>query len=70
VVAFGSLTQLPLFHARSDVDLAVWGLDERVYYRAVGHLQSMDAEISVDLVMIEDAKPSLKVIIYETGELL
>lgn len=31
VVVFGSLLYPPRFHERSDVDLAVWGLDERVY---------------------------------------
>jgi len=67
VVAFGSLTQPELFHQRSDVDLAVWDLDERLYFRAVGRLQGLDPRIGVDLVMFDDGKPSLRAAIQRDG---
>lgn len=60
VVVFGSIVHPHLFHAHSDVDLAVWGLTGRQYYRAVGLLQSLDPEISVDLIAFEDATKSMQ----------
>jgi predicted nucleotidyltransferase len=42
VAVFGSLVQPRLFHSRSDIDLAVWGLPESDYYGAVGRLLSFD----------------------------
>ena len=59
VRVFGSVTQPRLFHARSDVDLAVWGLAEHDYFRAVGILQGLDASIGVDVILAEDASPQL-----------
>lgn len=59
VMVFGSLVHNPLFHQNSDVDLAVWGINENEYFRAVSGLMDLDSEISADLVMAEDAKPSL-----------
>ncbi|MGD9146966.1 MAG: nucleotidyltransferase domain-containing protein [Anaerolineae bacterium] len=35
VALFGSLVRSERFHTRSDIDLAVCGLDEKYYYRAV-----------------------------------
>ena len=67
VVVFGSLAQSELFHARSDVDLAAWGIDENFYYRAVARLLSLDPEISFDLVRMEDASPSLQATILRDG---
>ena len=69
VVAFGSLTQPALFHKRSDVDLAVWGLDEREYFRAVGILQGLDDSIEVDLVQYENASDSMQETIQRGAEL-
>jgi predicted nucleotidyltransferase len=68
VVVFGSLVQPSLFHERSDIDLAVWGLDERHYYRVVGELQALDAEFSIDLIRMEEAPLSLQTVIETEGE--
>jgi len=68
VLVFGSLAGAAPFHERSDIDLAVWGLDERLYYRAVGQLQSLDPEFPIDLVEFEHAKPSLQERIKRDGE--
>ena len=67
VVVFGSIVHPHLFHAHSDVDLAVWGLTGRQYYRAVGLLQSLDPEISVDLIAFEDATKSMQETILRDG---
>lgn len=68
VVLFGSVVKPVLFHSRSDVDVAVWGLDERLYFRAVGVLQSIDPEISVDLIPFETASPALQEVILRDGK--
>ncbi len=70
VVLFGSLVRPTLFHSRSDVDIAAWGLKGREYYRAVGILQALDPEIGVDLISYEDASPSLKKVILAEGKAL
>ena len=67
VVVFGSLVREDLFHPQSDVDLAVWGLDERRYYRLVAQLLALDPGIKIDLVMIEDAPITLRTRIEHEG---
>lgn len=67
VVLFGSVLQLSQFHAHSDVDLAVWGLDERRYYRAVARLLDIEATIPVDVVDMAHAPARLQAIIHEMG---
>ena len=68
VALFGSLVRDELFHARSDIDLAVWGLDEKYYYRAVARLLALDAEFEVDLVMGEAIPASLLAVIEREGK--
>ncbi len=67
VLAFGSLVRRDLFHARSDVDLAVWGLEERQYYRAVALLLALDPAIQIDLVRAEEAPDALMACIEREG---
>ena len=59
VWVFGSLARGRLDEA-SDIDLAVSGLPEAVYFRAVGELQALDPDFAVDLVRVEDAPESLR----------
>lgn len=70
VMMFGSLARRRGFHMRSDLDLAVWGLEERMYYRAVSRLLDLDPAIQVDLVMGENAPPALLAVIKAEGVLL
>jgi predicted nucleotidyltransferase len=70
VMVFGSLLHPALFHERSDVDLAVWGLSGRVYYRAVSVLLDIEPSISVDLIAFEDARPALQAVILREGRRL
>lgn len=67
VVVFGSLLHPALFHSKSDVDLAVWGMDDKKYYRAVSLLLDITPAISVDLICVEDARPSLREVIEKEG---
>jgi predicted nucleotidyltransferase len=54
VFVFGSLLNEELFHLKSDIDLAVTGLDEKHYYRAQGQLLALDPEFEIDLILMED----------------
>ncbi|MGK7900153.1 MAG: nucleotidyltransferase family protein [Hormoscilla sp.] len=67
VVLFGSLLYPKYIHDRTDVDLAVWGISERLYYRAVSRLLDIDPEFSVDLVEAEIAPPHLLAVIESEG---
>lgn len=67
VAVFGSLARDDFFHSFSDVDLAVWGLDSSLYYRAVSNLLSLDPSLPIDLVMVEEASDSLQSVIRKEG---
>ncbi len=60
VFLFGSLAEhASVFDGRSDVDLAVRGLDQKTYFRAVSRLLDLDHAFDVDLVEMESAPKSL-----------
>lgn len=67
VMVFGSLVHPALFHEQSDVDLVVWGLSGREYYRASSVLLDIEPSISVDLIDFDDARPALKEAILKEG---
>ncbi len=67
VVVFGSLTNRELFHIRSDIDFAVWGLPDKHYFRALGALLDISSEFFVDLVPFTDAPDSLRTVIEAEG---
>jgi predicted nucleotidyltransferase len=67
VVLFGSFARGEI-HERSDLDLAVEGLSERDYYRAVA--ACLSASVPVDLIRIEDATEALRSRIDEEGKVL
>ncbi|SMP63981.1 Predicted nucleotidyltransferase [Desulfonatronum zhilinae] len=64
---FGSLLQDDLFHDHSDVDLAAWGVRQEDILKAVAEVTSLDSDISVDLVVFEDASDSLRRTIQAEG---
>ena len=67
IVVFGSLTNRELFHIRSDVDLAVWGLPDKLYFRASSAVLDISPEFLVDLVPFTDASDSLRRTIETEG---
>jgi len=67
VVLFGSMRSPAKVHERSDVDLAVWGLDPRAYFRAVGQLLAIDPDMPIDLIEAESAPPRILAEIAATG---
>jgi uncharacterized protein len=67
VVIFGSLLSQQ-FHETSDLDLAVWGLPERLYFKAVARLLSL-SDFEVDLVEVQYASPEILAAIAQGTEL-
>lgn len=69
VVVFGSLVDASRIHPRSDIDLAVWGVDPKLYFKAVAHLQDIDSAFAVDLVEPDSAYPYIQEAIEQGVEL-
>jgi predicted nucleotidyltransferase len=59
VVLFGSLLEPQRMTWHSDLDLAVWGLPERDYFRAVATLMDVEPEFRVDLVEGQRVEPHI-----------
>lgn len=69
VVLFGSLLNPEKMSSHSDIDLAVWDLPEKDYFKAIGYLLEISEEFSIDLVEIQHAKPYILVAIEQGIEL-
>ncbi len=69
VVLFGSLAE-GWFGQRSDIDLAVEGIEGMEIYRAGADLDDIASPIRVDLVPIEDAFEDTRMKIERTGKIL
>ena len=67
VVVFGSLAHEHWFTARSDIDLAVWGLGPEAHLLAVAALQDSVRAFEVDLVRAEWVSPALLSVIDSEG---
>lgn len=63
---FGSMLDVKRVHSRSDIDLAVEGLKNAEYLKAVTQLMDL-SDFSVDLVQLEYASPSLRTKIAQQG---
>jgi predicted nucleotidyltransferase len=71
VYLFGSLVQGDFVHARSDIDLAVEGLEGRLYWKALSALWALlPAGTELDLIRLERAWPGLAERVRVEGELL
>jgi len=57
VMLFGSLLDYRKMTFNSDIDLAVWNLSEKDYFKAVGFLLEIAEDFTIDLVEIQNAKP-------------
>jgi len=66
VMLFGSATRTD-FGRRSDIDLAVWGVSNSDYFRAVAYACGYSSIFKVDLVDAEDCSQSLLQHITENG---
>jgi len=68
VYLFGSLREKK-FSGRSDIDLAVGGLEGTIFFEATGELLSKSS-FSVNLIPLEDCQEKFRQKIKNTGELL
>ena len=67
VRVFGSLLYPSRFDSRSDIDLAVEGLDISNYWEAVTHLYFFDDAISVELVDQDSCSEALWAVVEHEG---
>ncbi|WP_422446866.1 nucleotidyltransferase family protein [Thermoanaerobacterium sp. DL9XJH110] len=67
VFVFGSLTNPEKFTKWSDIDLAVWGIPDDFFYKAVAEMISLNSEIKIDLVDPEECGDDLKKAIEREG---
>lgn len=67
IVLFGSIVGDEALGPRSDLDLAVRGLDAAEYYEAVARVQDVGAPFEVDLVRMESCQRSLRDRIQQEG---
>ena len=70
VVLFGSLSRDGVFDDHSDIDLAVEGLDEQEYYKALARLSDLDISSDIDLLMMEHTPPKVLDMILKEGKKL
>ena len=67
VVLFGSMADEVPLGPRSDIDLAVKGLEKEDYYEAVARVQDEGAPFQVDLVRIEQCPESFREAVRREG---
>jgi predicted nucleotidyltransferase len=67
VILFGSLAHNAWFTSKSDIDLAVEGLDVYNYWKSWGVIEKIITDRVVDLVDLETARESLRKEIREYG---
>jgi uncharacterized protein len=67
IVVFGSLARNSGFTRWSDIDMAVWGLPPEDTFHAIGAVMDLPADIPVNLVDVNTARPSLIAIIERDG---
>jgi predicted nucleotidyltransferase len=60
IIVFGSLLRPEYFDERSDVDLAVSGVADSEFLRAVAAVTGIDGDMAVDLIQIEQTPESLR----------
>lgn len=70
VWVFGSLLRPERFYERSDIDLAVWELEDQNWLQVLGDLFEIDADFSIDLVELKFTTESLRQRVLEEGQIL
>lgn len=67
ILLFGSIARDGALGPRSDIDLAVWGLNGTSYYEAVANAQDEAAPFEVDLIRMERCSASLREAVQREG---
>lgn len=69
IYLFGSLAW-DSFQIDSDIDLAVEGLPEELFLKAYGVAENIAGSFKVDIVLLENAVPSLRKLVIEEGTVI
>lgn len=67
VLLFGSVLYKEYFGMHSDIDLAVSGIPDESFYKAVGETLTLVSPFEVDIVDIDDCRESIKKVILNEG---
>jgi uncharacterized protein len=67
VVVFGSLVHPGRFTARSDIDLAAWGLTDVNWLAAIGAVHRLYDQFDLNLVDVSACAPALLAVIERDG---
>ncbi|MGM0603993.1 MULTISPECIES: nucleotidyltransferase family protein [unclassified Halanaerobium] len=67
VILFGSVLKSEDFSLESDIDIAVDGLKEELFFKAYGEISSLYKGISVDFIDVKDCRESIKESILNNG---
>lgn len=70
VWVFGSLTNKEMFNQWSDIDIAVEGISNEYYYKAVAEVISFSLEYKIDMVDIFECSPLMQENIKREGILI
>ncbi len=69
VILFGSLAKNKMTK-NSDIDIAVWGIPDKIFYKAAAFATGYSSKWNVDLVDFNDCKESIKTAILTEGIIL
>ncbi|MCL4497887.1 MAG: nucleotidyltransferase domain-containing protein [Deltaproteobacteria bacterium] len=69
VMLFGSLAKNKMIK-NSDIDIAVWGIPDKIFYKAAAYATGYSSKWNVDLVDFNDCKESIKTAILTEGIIL
>ncbi|MEC9490687.1 MAG: nucleotidyltransferase domain-containing protein [Halanaerobiales bacterium] len=67
VILFGSILDKDKFNLKSDIDLAVIGLADELYFKAYAQISRDVGEFSIDLLDFKDCRDSFKKEIVNNG---
>ncbi len=69
IILFGSICDRDHFSQRSDIDIAVVGLENRFFFKVYGELM-MKVDFEIDLKPFEQLDQLIKNQIFENGEII
>jgi len=67
VVVFGSLARTKAFSARSDIDLAAWGIAPDIFFSAVAAVTGLSPDFKIDLVEPHTCREAMRNSIQRHG---
>jgi len=68
VYIFGSILTPQFFSQRSDIDIAISGIDNSLYWKALSDSNLLAKDFKLDMVDLADCRASIKKTILERGK--